>query len=236
MKNKIFDAIIVGAGPAGASAAYLLAKAGLEVVLIERGEAAGSKNVMGGQIYSIPTSQIIPGFEKEAPLERCVTEKRLWILTKDSKISMSYKNPEFSKPPYNAFTVLRAKFDKWFVSKAKEAGVLYIPETLVEGVIRDGEKVIGVQTGRQQGQLFANVVVAADGVNSLLAKNAGLHSEIKPENVALAVKEIIDMPSNVIEQSFQLEGNQGLTIEMVGELTKGMLGTGFIYTNKKKYH
>jgi electron transfer flavoprotein-quinone oxidoreductase len=92
--------------------------------------------------------------------------------------------------------------------------------------------VIGVKTGRADGDLFANVVVACDGVNSLLSRDAGLHQEIKPENVALAIKEIIDLPSNVIEESFQLEGNQGLTIEMIGELTKGMLGTGFIYTNK----
>ncbi len=230
--NKKFDAIVVGAGPAGIACAYLLAKAGLSVALIERGETAGAKNVMGGQVYSIPTSQIIPDFAKEAPLERCITEKRLWILTKDSKISVSYKNPQFGEPPYNAFTVLRAKFDKWFVAKAQEVGALYIPETLVTGLIKDGGRVIGVKTGRADGELYANVVVAADGVNSLISRDAGLHPEIKPENVALAVKEIIDLPSKVIEESFQLEGNQGLTIELIGEVTKGMLGTGFIYTNK----
>lgn len=231
MNNK-FDAIVVGAGPAGSTVAYLLAKANLSVAIIDRGEFAGSKNVMGGQIYSIPTSQIIPEFWKDAPLERCITEKRLWILTKDSKISLSYKNPNFGNTPYNAFTVLRAKFDKWFVNKAIQAGALFIPETVVLDLIKEGNKVIGVKTNREKGELYADVIVAADGVNSLLSKKLGLHDEIKPENVALAVKEIIDLPAKDIEEAFQLEGNQGITIELIGEITKGMLGTGFIYTNK----
>jgi len=43
-----FDCVVVGAGPAGTTCAYTLAKAGLSVVLLERGETPGSKNVMGG--------------------------------------------------------------------------------------------------------------------------------------------------------------------------------------------
>lgn len=210
-----------------------MADAGLKVALVERGEFPGSKNVMGGQIYSRSVNEIIPEFWKDAPLERCITEKRIWLLTKDSKVSFSHKNPKFGVAPYNSFTVLRAKFDKWFVGKAIEKGVFYIPETLVEDVIRDDKKrIIGVKTGRTDGDLFAPVVVAADGVNSLLSKAAGFHREIGPENVALAVKEIIAMPEPRIKDLFDLEGDQGLTIEIAGAITKGMVGVGFIYTNK----
>lgn len=188
---------------------------------------------MGGQIYSHALSDLVPDFWKEAPLERCITEKRLWLLTHDSKISMSHKNPKFGQPPYNSFTVLRAKFDKWFVGKAIAKGAFYIPETLVEEVIRnDRGKIVGVKTGRVNGDLYAPVVVAADGVNSLLSKAAGFHREIKLHNVALAVKEIIAMPESRIKDLFDLEGDQGLTIEIAGHITKGMVGVGFIYTNK----
>lgn len=205
----------------------------MRVALVERGDFPGSKNVMGGQIYSRTLNELVPDFWKEAPLERYVTEKRLWFLSKDSKVSVSHKNPKFAQPPYNSCTVLRAKFDKWFVAKAVEKGAFYIPETLVEDVVRDAQgKIVGVKTGRADGELYAPVVVAADGVNSLLAKAAGFHSELSPENVALAVKEIIAMPKNRIQDLFDLEADQGVTIEIAGEITKGMVGVGFIYTNK----
>jgi electron transfer flavoprotein-quinone oxidoreductase len=76
-------------------------------------------------------------------------------------------------------------------------------------------------------------VIAADGVNSLLLKKAGLHREIKTTSVALAVKEVIALPKNVIEDRFRLNGNEGATIEFMGKVSKGMVGVGFIYTNKE---
>lgn len=211
----------------------MLARAGLKAALIERGDFPGSKNVMGGQIYGRALAELVPDFWQDAPLERFVTEKRIWFLSKDSKVSVAHKTPKFAEPPYNSITVLRAKFDKWFVGKAIEAGALYIPETLVEDVIRDSRgAIIGVKTGRADGEIYAPVVVAADGVNSLLSKAAGFHQELSPLNVALAVKEIIALPKNRIQDLFGLEGDQGCTIEIAGELTKGMVGVGFIYTNK----
>ena len=61
----------------------------------------------------------------------------------------------------------------------------------VTDVLRDSAgKIVGIKTDAPDGDIYANVVIAADGVNSLLARRAGLHREIKPSSVALAVSAI----------------------------------------------
>ncbi|MDQ0339123.1 electron transfer flavoprotein-quinone oxidoreductase [Caldalkalibacillus uzonensis] len=227
-----FDCIIVGAGPAGVSCAYALAKAGLDVLIIERGEYPGAKNVMGGVLYRKMLDDIIPGFYKEAPLERPVVEQRFMLLDRESAVTFSYKGLEWGREPYNCFTVLRAKFDQWFAQKAVEAGALLINETVVqECIVQDG-RVVGVRTDRPDGDVYADVVVLADGVNSLLAKSLGFHKEWKPDEVALATMEVLKLDKTTIEERFNLEPNQGCTIEIFGDATQGILGTGFVYTNK----
>ena len=86
-----FDVIVVGAGPAGTSCAYVCAKNGLNVLLIERGEYPGSKNVMGGVLYRKQMEELIPEFWKEAPLERPVIEQRFWMMDKESAVQFGYK-------------------------------------------------------------------------------------------------------------------------------------------------
>lgn len=233
MREDAFDAIVVGAGPAGTAAAYLLAQAGWQVVLVERGDYPGAKNVMGGILYRKAMEEVIPSFWEEAPVERHISEQRLWVLSSDSAFSLGYKSDQLAKGPYNAFTVLRAKFDSWFAKRAEEAGAILVSQTVVEDLIFDQDQVIGVRTGREEGDLFAQVVILADGVNSLLAQQAGLHPEILPYQVALAVKEIISLPKEKIEDRFNLEEGEGTAIEIVGENTKGQVGTGFIYTNRE---
>ncbi|WP_339063675.1 FAD-dependent oxidoreductase [Tepidibacillus marianensis] len=229
-----FDVIVVGAGPAGSSAAYTLAKAGLNVIMFERGEYPGSKNVMGGVMYRHQLQEIIPDFiEKGAPFERPVVEQRFWMLEEKSVFQAGYKGLEWAEAPYNNFTVLRAKFDQWFASKAVEQGALLINETVVtEAIVEDG-KVIGVRTDRPDGDVYADIVILADGVNSLLAKQLGFHKELRPDEVALAAMQVINLPAEKIEDRFNLEPNQGATIEIFGDSTKGLLGTSFIYTNKE---
>ncbi|MBU9721756.1 MULTISPECIES: geranylgeranyl reductase family protein [Bacillaceae] len=230
--SEKFDVIVVGAGPAGTSCAYTAAKNGLKVLLIERGEFPGAKNVMGGILYRKQMEEIIPEFWKEAPLERPVVEQRFWFMDKESMVTTSYKGLEWAQEPYNNFTVLRAKFDKWFADKAVEQGALLINETVVTECIVEDEKVVGVRTDRPDGEIYADVVVLADGVNSLLAKKLGFHKEWKPEEVALTVMEVMKMPKGSINERFNVEDNQGVSVEIFGESTKGALGTAFLYTNK----
>jgi electron transfer flavoprotein-quinone oxidoreductase len=115
----------------------------------------------------------------------------------------------------------------------REAGALLILETTVTDLAFSGDKVIGVYTDRAGGMVRADVVVMAEGVNGLLGTRAGLRTVPKPETVALAVKEMHFLPSETIEARFNVKGNEGVVIEAAGTITKGMAGTGFIYTNKE---
>jgi len=227
-----FDAIVVGAGPSGNAAAYTMAKAGLKVLQIERGEYPGSKNVQGAILYSDALEQIIPDFREDAPLERHIIEQRIWVMDEASFVGTHYRSDDYNKPPYNRYTIIRAQFDKWFSSKVREAGALLICETTVEELLLDGDTVIGVRCDRLGGEVYADVVVLADGVNSTLARKAGFHGELKGENVALAVKEILFLPEEVIQQRFNVKDEEGVVIELMGTVTEGMVGTGFLYTNK----
>lgn len=233
MSSEKFDAIVVGAGPSGNAAAYTMAKAGLKVLQIERGEYPGSKNVQGAILYSNALEQIIPDFREDAPLERHIIEQRMWMMDDESFVGTHYRSDDYNRPPYNRYTIIRAQFDKWFSSKVREAGALLICETTVEELLLDGEQVIGVRCDRLGGEVYADVVVLADGVNSTLARKAGFHGELDAGNVALAVKEILFLPEDVIQQRFNIKEDEGVVIELMGKVTEGMVGTGFLYTNKE---
>jgi len=232
MEDKL-DAIVVGAGPAGVSAARELATAGLATVVLERGAFPGSKNVWGGILYRTPTEALLPGFEAEAPLERPIIEQRYILLTDDAMLGATYRTQRFAEPPYNAYSVLRSPWDRWHATTAEAAGAeIYSEITVTDLLWRDGA-VVGVTTGEPDGELFADVVVLADGANSLLAQRAGLHKEWEPIEQALVAKELIALPAEKIEDRFGLPTGLGTALEIFGESTSGLLGYGFIYTNNE---
>ncbi len=225
------DCVVVGGGLAGLTAAYHLAKAGIEVVVIERGDIPGTKNVMGGVIYEQPMRKMLGDLIDDAPLERKVIEQRLWVLTEDGGITIGHRHKQFDEVA-NAHTVLRVKFDAWFADAVEDAGATLVPETVVEELIVRNDKVVGVRTGREEGNIYADCVIVADGCNSLLALKHGFRKEYEQKQLALAVKEIHAVDREVINNRFGINDEQGVTIEIVGPITHGILGTGFIYTNK----
>lgn len=226
-----FDVVVVGAGPAGLAAAYKLAEAGMKVIVIERGEFPGAKNVMGGIIYKKPTEAVFPKIFQEAPVERPIIEQRYYFLTDTAKIGFSYRSPRY-KEDISGYSVFRAKFDRFLAKKVQEKGALLITETVVEDLIVKDGKVKGVKAGRKEGEVLADVVVLAEGAHSLLAQKYGFQKPIPPQNLAVAVKEVIGLPASVIEDRFNIEPGEGVAIELFGKATAGMVGTAFIYTNQ----
>ncbi|WP_084579047.1 FAD-dependent oxidoreductase [Sphingomonas azotifigens] len=234
MIDERFDAIVVGAGPSGNAAAYVMAKEGLKVLQIERGEYSGSKNVQGAILYADALERIMPDFRDDAPLERHVVEQRIWTMDDRSHTGVHYRSDDFNEEKPNRYTILRAQFDKWFSRRVQQAGAIVLCETTVTELVKDGQdRVIGVRTDRTGGAIFADVVILAEGVNGLVGQRSGLRPEVAPESVALAVKEMHFLPRETIEARFNLSGNEGVVIEAMGTITKGMAGTGFLYTNEE---
>lgn len=235
-----FEVIIVGAGPAGIAAALTLARAGVEVVVLDRGKYPGAKNLFGGILFTTVLGKLIPNFWEKAPIERYMTKKRMAFITEDSEVAMEFQSEKFKKPPFNnSMTVLRAKFDQWFAKTAEDAGAQLFCDVVVDDFVWDNNKIVGVKTrGASKGEydiLNCDVVIDAEGANSMLAEKAGLRKNeafMNPANRALAVKEILSLPEEVIQDRFNLNGMEGVSMEYFGESVKGMRGYGFLYTNR----
>ncbi|HIJ66786.1 MAG TPA: FAD-dependent oxidoreductase [Planctomycetes bacterium] len=229
------EVIIVGAGPAGISCGYVLAKAGVDVVILERGRFAGSKNMFGGIFFADQMNKLIPDFYIDAPVERFVAKKHYSLLINDSEVSLNIDSEEHKKPPYNhSYIVRRSVFDKWFAEKAKEQGATIICGTAVTDFVWDGNKVVGVKAGTSddpENVLTGDVVVCGEGANSMLSEKAGLRNRLSMRARCISVKEVIQLGKDVIDERFGLTAREGAAYEYFADATPGMLGDGFIYTN-----
>ena len=221
----------MGAGPAGCACGFTLAKAGLETLIIERGKFAGGKNMWSGAFYGPALYELFPDFWEEAPVERFISRHKYSLLTEEASFSADFMTKKFSEPPFNGFSVLRSRFDRWFAAKAEAAGAVMAAGLEAEDLLWDGSHVAGIKAGGDE--LPANVVIACDGVNSILAEKAGMRGKISPRDIKQGVKEIIKLPRQVLEQRFQLRGEEGIAWEFIGLFSRGIPGGAFIYTNKE---
>ncbi len=219
-----FDVIVVGAGPAGSAAAYLLAKKGFKVLVIERGRGAGSKELYGGRVYAAPLREVWPELDKEAPIHRWVRKERISVVNGETVATIEYTA---SKPV--SFTAYLPELAGWMAKKAEEAGALLVDEVRVDEIIVENGKIVGVRSGDDR--VYADVVIDAEGANRLLLEKLGMVERASPENLAVGVKEVIKIGGKNIEERFGLEPGEGLAWVLVG-VTSGAPGGGFIYTFK----
>lgn len=225
-----FDVIVVGAGPAGSCAALTLARAGRSVVLVERGPFPGAKNMFGGVVYPRILDNVLPRWWEEAPIQRWVTRRSTMVMTGSQALTIDYRSDAWAGPPYNGATAYRSDFDSWLAGRAEAEGATLVCSTTATELILEGRRVVGVRTDRPDGDLLAPIVIACDGVNSFLAKQAGLYPKPYASNYTLGVKETLALPKEVIDERFGVRDRDGVDIEIIG-CTEGVPGGGFLYTN-----
>ncbi|MDK2960149.1 MAG: electron transfer flavoprotein-quinone oxidoreductase [Bacillota bacterium] len=235
--GETYDAVVVGAGPAGSAAALVMAKNNLKVCLLERGETPGSKNMFGGTVYRLPTAELVPAFWEQAPLERPVVTEELWFLDDVSAVKFGFTALQFARPPYNKFTALRPAFDRWFADLAVRAGAKLYTSTLVQDIHWEkvgltGRRAAGVVL--EDGQVIeANAVILAEGAAAFLTQKAGLRRSIPPSQLVLYAREVLALPAATIEERFHLDPGEGAVLGFVGFPAGGIIGKGGIWTNRE---
>lgn len=222
-----FDAIIVGGGLAGLAAGFCLANAGVNTLLVERGNFCGGKNVSGGRLYGHSMETLIPGFAGEAPIERKIVSERLALLTKDGGLITDYRSNYLENSP--SYSVIRGSFDRWLAGKAEKAGCTVITGIRVDEVLTKEGRVCGIRA--EGDEVCADVVILADGVNSLLSKRLGMKKELDPFEVAVGIKEVIQLDEKTINERFGVGAGDGTALMATGYITGGHMGGGFLYTN-----
>ena len=224
------ECIVVGGGLAGLSAAYGLARDGVEVMVLERGNYAGAKNVTGGRLYVRPLRRIYPELWPDAPFERPVTRELITMLGDGAATTVELASERLAGPTPQSYTVQRARLDQYLADKATEAGAMIVTDMQADELLRDGDKVIGVRAGDDE--VGAEVTIVAEGVLGLTAGGAGLREQPRAADHAVGFKEVIELPAGVIEDRWRLNEGEGAAQLFMGTVTRGMTGGGFLYTNR----
>jgi electron transfer flavoprotein-quinone oxidoreductase len=225
------DAVVVGGGLGGLTCAYYLAQEGMQVLVLERGDHPGSKNVTGGRIYLRPLQPYLPELLDAAPLERAVTKEVITMMGDSSSLAVQFTSDKFRGTPSHSYTILRSQFDKWLGERVVEKGGFVIPQRRVTELMKEDGRIVGVVSEGEE--IPADVVIAADGALSLMAEQAGLREPLLPQHAAVALKEVIKLSPEVIEDRFGLLPQEGAAHLYFGSITQGIFGGGFLYTNRE---
>ena len=209
------DVIVVGAGPAGISAAYEIAKKGKKVVLLERAQHPGSKNMYGGAVYTSALKEVFKDDFETIPYERVINSHTWSFLNDTGSFDITYKNNESTA----AYAIKRFDLERWMIDVVKKYGVYFAPNTLVVDLLQKDGAVYGVKT--EQEEYYAPITILADGVNSLLAKKIGLRGEFDPKDIILSVKEAIKLDKKTVEERFNLKE------DLSNGVNKQYFGTNF---------
>ena len=238
LQERDFDIIVVGCGCAGAIAAYVAAKKGKSVLVVERGEYAGAKNMTGGRIYAHSLHAVFDEYADgevdwdDIPFERKITHERISLMDPKSALTIDFSSEQLAQSGQESYSVLRGEFDQWLMGLIEEAGCEIIPGIPVEELIKDESgAVVGVRAGEDE--ITAQVVIDCEGVNSLLAERCLGVPRPAANEMAVGIKEVFELAPEQIEDRFLCPPGEGAAMLFVGDCTHGTVGGGFMYTNKE---
>jgi electron transfer flavoprotein-quinone oxidoreductase len=215
-KKEQYDLIVVGAGPGGASCAKIGADLGLDVLLVERAEVPGQKNMSGSVFWRAETEAIFPGFldtdfNKNTSSFAGIAIK--WALDNDEKeygIAASVGSEVMDLQ----IIVDRSVADAWCAEQAVKAGADPLYSTRVDDVIWERTpnqmpRVIGIITDKGE-KIYGKAVADCSGLHSNLARKTGLVNYPK-EKFQFAIKLAMELPRDVIWERFSFwTGASGL--------------------------
>jgi geranylgeranyl reductase family protein len=180
------DVIVVGAGPSGATTAYYLAQAGVNVLLLEKARFPREK-VCGDGLTPRAVRALIDMGVDVSPEAGWLRNKGLRVIGAGMRLELDW--PELDAFPGYGLVRPRADFDETLARRAQAAGAKLLEEVNVTGpVLNDSGHIVGV-TAKSDGvteSYRARVVVAADGNSSRLSVAMGLHKrDDRPLGVAV---------------------------------------------------
>ncbi len=192
VKDDDADVIVVGAGPSGATTAYYLAQAGLNVLLLEKARFPREK-VCGDGLTPRAVKTLIAMGVDTGPGSGWLPNKGLRVIGAGMRLELPW--PELDSYPGYGLVRTRASLDETLARRAQAAGAKLLEGVTVTGpVLDDAGRIVGVtadthDSERARGDSItyrARVIVAADGNSSRLSVAMGLHKrDDRPLGVAV---------------------------------------------------
>ncbi len=216
------ECIVVGGGLAGLSAAYGLAAAGVEVMVLERGDYSGAKNVTGGRLYVKPIRGFYPELWDEAPFERPVARELVTMMADGAHttVEIASRPLHWATQPQSYTVRARASSTSGSPRRSTEKGAMVVPNMKVDELLRKDGRVIGIRAGERRDRRRASSSSPRACCGCSAARPAWRPSR-RPRHHALGYKEIIELPAGVIEDRWHLNPGEGAAQLFMGDVHQG---------------